>query len=203
MFDGLAEYCRVYTSGSIGGALRINRGADVVLNWSGGMHHAKKSEASGFCYINDIVLAVLELLKKVWPARAAAFWSLFTPRPPRHCSPAHSRTGLPMDGRMAALAPPAARACLVHRHRHPSRRRSRRGLLYDRPGHDRLVPQVRRLLPRHGRRQGSRCAGRQGTPLQYTRTPPDRCCCHWHALCVFPARSYLNRLCFYLPRTTR
>ena len=29
----------------------------------GGMHHAKKAEASGFCYINDIVLAVLELLK--------------------------------------------------------------------------------------------------------------------------------------------
>lgn len=27
------------------------------------MHHAKKAEASGFCYINDIVLAILELLK--------------------------------------------------------------------------------------------------------------------------------------------
>ena len=29
----------------------------------GGLHHAKKMEASGFCYINDIVLAILELLK--------------------------------------------------------------------------------------------------------------------------------------------
>lgn len=28
------------------------------------MHHAKKAEASGFCYINDIVLAILELLKE-------------------------------------------------------------------------------------------------------------------------------------------
>ncbi len=27
------------------------------------MHHAKKREASGFCYINDLVLAILELLK--------------------------------------------------------------------------------------------------------------------------------------------
>ena len=27
------------------------------------MHHAKKAEASGFCYVNDIVLAILELLK--------------------------------------------------------------------------------------------------------------------------------------------
>ena len=30
---------------------------------AGGLHHAKKSEASGFCYVNDIVLAILELLK--------------------------------------------------------------------------------------------------------------------------------------------
>lgn len=27
------------------------------------MHHAKKAEASGFCYVNDIVLAILELLR--------------------------------------------------------------------------------------------------------------------------------------------
>lgn len=27
------------------------------------MHHAKCGEASGFCYVNDIVLAILELLK--------------------------------------------------------------------------------------------------------------------------------------------
>jgi acetoin utilization deacetylase AcuC-like enzyme len=27
------------------------------------LHHAKADEASGFCYINDIVLAILELLK--------------------------------------------------------------------------------------------------------------------------------------------
>lgn len=33
------------------------------INWSGGLHHAKQSEASGFCYINDCVLAILELLK--------------------------------------------------------------------------------------------------------------------------------------------
>jgi histone deacetylase 1/2 len=36
---------------------------DIAINWSGGLHHAKKSEASGFCYVNDIVLAILELLK--------------------------------------------------------------------------------------------------------------------------------------------
>mmetsp|Transcript_23434 Transcript_23434/g.47646 ORF Transcript_23434/g.47646 Transcript_23434/m.47646 type:complete len:454 (+) Transcript_23434:109-1470(+) len=64
VFDGMFEYCQTYTGGSIAGAARINQqSSDIVLNWSGGMHHAKKVEASGFCYINDIVLAILELLK--------------------------------------------------------------------------------------------------------------------------------------------
>lgn len=45
-------------------AVKLNKQqADIAMNWSGGLHHAKKSEASGFCYVNDIVLAILELLK--------------------------------------------------------------------------------------------------------------------------------------------
>ncbi len=65
VFDGMFEYFQIYTGGSIGGASLINDGtSDIVMNWSGGMHHAKKGEASGFCYINDIVLAILELLKE-------------------------------------------------------------------------------------------------------------------------------------------
>ncbi|CAM9754310.1 unnamed protein product, partial [Choristocarpus tenellus] len=65
VFDGLFEFCQLYTSGSIGGAFRLNNKlSDVAINWSGGLHHAKKSEASGFCYVNDCVLAILELLKE-------------------------------------------------------------------------------------------------------------------------------------------
>lgn len=46
------------------GAIKLNHGlCDVAINWSGGLHHAKKAESSGFCYVNDIVLAILELLK--------------------------------------------------------------------------------------------------------------------------------------------
>ena len=64
VFDGLFDFCQIYTSGSVGGAKRINdKNAEIVINWSGGLHHAKKSEASGFCYVNDCVLAILELLK--------------------------------------------------------------------------------------------------------------------------------------------
>ncbi len=46
------------------GAVKLNKQAtDIAINWAGGFHHAKKSEASGFCYVNDIVLSILELLK--------------------------------------------------------------------------------------------------------------------------------------------
>lgn len=30
---------------------------------AGGLHHGKKHEASGFCYVNDCVLAALEFLR--------------------------------------------------------------------------------------------------------------------------------------------
>lgn len=64
VFDGLFEFTQLYTGASIDGAIALNQDqSDVAVNWSGGLHHAKKSEASGFCYINDIVLAILELLK--------------------------------------------------------------------------------------------------------------------------------------------
>lgn len=37
---------QLYTGGSIGGAVKLNyRKADVVMNWMGGLHHAKKAEA--------------------------------------------------------------------------------------------------------------------------------------------------------------
>ena len=36
VFDGLYEYCQLYTSGSIGGAIRLNQNeSDIVINWSG------------------------------------------------------------------------------------------------------------------------------------------------------------------------
>lgn len=64
LFDGLYQFCQTYTGGSIDGAKRLMSGAcDIAINWAGGLHHAKKSEATGFCYVNDIVLAILELLK--------------------------------------------------------------------------------------------------------------------------------------------
>lgn len=57
----LKDFCSFH---SLAGAVKLNKQqTDIAINWAGGLHHAKKSEASGFCYVNDIVLAILELLK--------------------------------------------------------------------------------------------------------------------------------------------
>lgn len=64
-FDGIVEYVQRYSSASINGALLINSGMhDLVINWSGGLHHAHKNEPAGFCFANDIVMAIQELLCK-------------------------------------------------------------------------------------------------------------------------------------------
>jgi histone deacetylase 1/2 len=64
VFQGLYDYCKSTTGGTLCSAHKLNTGqADIAINWSGGLHHAKRSEASGFCYVNDIVLGILELLK--------------------------------------------------------------------------------------------------------------------------------------------
>jgi histone deacetylase 1/2 len=72
------ERARIDTE--IEGAARLSRDkCDIAVNWAGGLHHAKKTEASGFCYINgkpfwstfeafslpvaDIVQGILELLR--------------------------------------------------------------------------------------------------------------------------------------------
>ncbi|KAK4186463.1 histone deacetylase phd1 [Podospora australis] len=64
LFHGLYDYCSMSAGTSLDAARKIcNKQSDIAIAWGGGLHHAKKSEASGFCYINDIVLAVLELLR--------------------------------------------------------------------------------------------------------------------------------------------
>lgn len=80
VFDGLFEFCGISAGGSMEGAARLNRGkCDIAVNWAGGLHHAKKSEASGFCYINgalDVLLAIPSLnysRYRPWHHRVATF----------------------------------------------------------------------------------------------------------------------------------
>ncbi|KAI1390254.1 histone deacetylase phd1 [Hypoxylon trugodes] len=64
LFEGLYDYCSLSAGGSLDAARKLCTGqSDIAISWGGGLHHAKKSEASGFCYINDIVLGILQLLR--------------------------------------------------------------------------------------------------------------------------------------------
>ena len=66
IFGDMYDFCRMYAGASLAAARKLCAGTtDIAINWSGGLHHAKRGEASGFCYVNDIVLAILELLRYV------------------------------------------------------------------------------------------------------------------------------------------
>ena len=65
IFPGLFEFCQISAGGSIQAAEELNSGnVDIAINWAGGLHHAKKAEASGFCYVADCVLGILKLLER-------------------------------------------------------------------------------------------------------------------------------------------
>ena len=63
LFEGIYDYASFMAGASLAAAQCLARGvAKVAINWYGGWHHAMKDEASGFCYCNDIVLAILHLM---------------------------------------------------------------------------------------------------------------------------------------------
>jgi histone deacetylase HOS2 len=63
IFDNMWDYFRLYSGASLDGARNLVADqSDIAINWSGGLHHAHKNRAAGFCYINDIVLAIQLLL---------------------------------------------------------------------------------------------------------------------------------------------
>lgn len=64
IFSGLSEFVNLYTKASFSGAADLSQEkTEIAVNWSGGFHHAKNNEFSGFCYVNDIIISILELLK--------------------------------------------------------------------------------------------------------------------------------------------
>lgn len=64
IFDGIYDYLSIYTGASLDALRKLISGmSDIAINWLGGLHHAKKLEPLGFCYTNDIVLAILNLLR--------------------------------------------------------------------------------------------------------------------------------------------
>ncbi|SCW01077.1 LAFE_0D04566g1_1 [Lachancea fermentati] len=64
IFQGLYDYSTLYAGASLDATRKlINGQSEIAINWSGGLHHAKKGNPSGFCYVNDIVLSIINLLR--------------------------------------------------------------------------------------------------------------------------------------------
>lgn len=65
IFKGVFDWSKLVTGASLQAASLVDNGeVDIAFNISGGLHHAMSMSASGFCYINDIVIAIMSLLKK-------------------------------------------------------------------------------------------------------------------------------------------
>ena len=84
LFTGCYDYaCEVGGAGLTSADLLLREEARLVINWYGGWHHAKRcvcvcvytyvhtiptatcrDEASGYCYVNDVVLTALRLQSK-------------------------------------------------------------------------------------------------------------------------------------------
>ncbi|XP_041354298.1 histone deacetylase 8-like [Gigantopelta aegis] len=62
---GVYDYAVLVAGATVAAAeTLVHQEADVAINWFGGWHHAKRDSASGFCYINDIVLGIIKLREK-------------------------------------------------------------------------------------------------------------------------------------------
>jgi acetoin utilization protein AcuC len=63
IFRGMNKISRLKVGGGLAGARLLLEGAcDVAFNFSGGLHHARPSQASGFCIFNDVAVAIHWLL---------------------------------------------------------------------------------------------------------------------------------------------
>jgi acetoin utilization protein AcuC len=65
VFRGLWEAAQLVAAGSLVAADLVARGdVDRAFHFAGGLHHAMPDRASGFCYVNDAVLAILRLRER-------------------------------------------------------------------------------------------------------------------------------------------
>jgi acetoin utilization protein AcuC len=65
IFAGLWDAARLVAGGSVIAAELVGRGEITrAFHFAGGLHHAMRNCASGFCYVNDAVLAILTLRER-------------------------------------------------------------------------------------------------------------------------------------------
>ena len=65
LFKAMYQYALEASSGTYEGAMMLCRGSvRFAFNPFGGFHHAGRDYAGGFCYINDIAVAIADLVRK-------------------------------------------------------------------------------------------------------------------------------------------
>ena len=65
IFPGMCAWSQLCVGGTLQAARLAQTGeADVAFHIAGGLHHAMPSRASGFCYANDPVIALIELVRQ-------------------------------------------------------------------------------------------------------------------------------------------
>jgi len=65
LFNSMYQYALQASSGTYEGAMMLCRGnVRLAFNPFGGFHHAGRDYAGGFCYINDIAVAIADLVRK-------------------------------------------------------------------------------------------------------------------------------------------
>lgn len=65
VFSGVYDFALLTAGATLLGARKIASGEiQVAFNPVGGFHHAGRDHAEGFCYVNDIAVAVMQLLKQ-------------------------------------------------------------------------------------------------------------------------------------------
>jgi len=63
IFPGLLDWSLLVTGATLQAIDFVAKGeGEIAFNIAGGLHHAMRSRASGFCYINDPVIGILKLL---------------------------------------------------------------------------------------------------------------------------------------------
>jgi acetoin utilization protein AcuC len=65
VFKGLYDWSLLVAGATLQACDFVGEGkGSIAFNMAGGLHHAQRSKASGFCYVNDPVLGILRLLEK-------------------------------------------------------------------------------------------------------------------------------------------
>jgi acetoin utilization protein AcuC len=65
VFPGMFDWSRLVAGASLLAASLVGSGeADIAFSIGSGLHHAHPTRSSGFCYVNDAVLAIQSLVRK-------------------------------------------------------------------------------------------------------------------------------------------